>query len=346
MKRQDYSFVLPDQLIARYPQEDRTSSRLLHLDGPTGAISHGQFRDLLKLINAGDLLVFNDTRVIPARLLGAKVSGAKVEVLVERVTGEHRVLAHVRCNRAPKAGTKLLLENAVPATVVGRDNALFEIQFDPSRGVLAWLDQYGHMPLPPYIDRPDELADRERYQTVYSRKLGAVAAPTAGLHFDSALLAELQAKGVQFAHVTLHVGAGTFQPVRVDNVLEHKMHSEYAEVSAEVVQAIAATRARGGRVIAVGTTSVRSLESAAQAAEGELKPFASDTDIFIYPGYKFQIVDAMVTNFHLPESTLIMLVSAFAGKDAVFKAYEEAIQQEYRFFSYGDAMFISCKPTE
>lgn len=346
MKRQDYSFVLPDQLIARYPQEDRTSSRLLHLDGPTGAISHGQFRDLLKLINAGDLLVFNDTRVIPARLLGAKVSGAKVEVLVERVTGEHRVLAHVRCNRAPKAGTKLLLENAVPATVVGRDNALFEIQFDPSRGVLAWLDQYGHMPLPPYIDRPDELADRERYQTVYSRKLGAVAAPTAGLHFDSALLAELQAKGVQFAHVTLHVGAGTFQPVRVDNVLEHKMHSEYAEVSAEVVQAIAATRARGGRVIAVGTTSVRSLESAAQAAEGELKPFANDTDIFIYPGYKFQIVDAMVTNFHLPESTLIMLVSAFAGKDAVFKAYEEAIQQEYRFFSYGDAMFISCKPTE
>lgn len=346
MKRQDYSFELPDQLIARYPQEDRTNSRLLHLDGPSGAISHGQFRDLLHLIKAGDLLVFNDTRVIPARLQGQKISGAKVEVLVERVTGEHTVLAHVRCNRAPKTGTKLILENSVTATVLGRDNALFEIEFEPTQNVLAWLDQYGHMPLPPYIDRPDELADRERYQTVYSKKLGAVAAPTAGLHFDTVMLAELQAKGVQFGHVTLHVGAGTFQPVRVDNVLEHKMHSEYAEVPIEVVQAITDTRARGGRVIAVGTTSVRSLESAAQASKGELAPFARDTDIFIYPGYQFQIVDAMITNFHLPESTLIMLVSAFAGKEAVFKAYQQAIQQEYRFFSYGDAMFISCKPTE
>lgn len=346
MKRQDYSFELPDQLIARYPQENRTSSRLLHLDGPTGAIAHGQFRDLLKLIDTDDLLVFNDTRVIPARLLGRKLSGAKVEVLVERVTGEHTVLAHVRCNRAPKAGTKLVLEDAVTVIVLGRDDALFEIEFDPSQNVLAWLDQYGHMPLPPYIDRPDELADRERYQTVYSRKLGAVAAPTAGLHFDAAMLAELKAKGVQFAHVTLHVGAGTFQPVRVDNVLEHKMHSEYAEVPADVVQAIADTRVRGGRVIAVGTTSVRSLESAAQAGIDELKPFARDTDIFIYPGYKFQIVDAMITNFHLPESTLIMLVSAFAGKKATFKAYQEAIQQKYRFYSYGDAMFINRKPTE
>lgn len=344
MKRQDYSFELPDELIARYPQNDRSSSRLLHLNGTTGAIEHGKFRDLLKLVEAGDLLVFNDTRVIPARMLGKKVSGAKLEVLVERVTGEHTVLAHVRCNRAPKAGTKLLLEETVAATVIGRNEALFEIEFDTNRSVLSWLDSYGHMPLPPYIDRPDESADRERYQTVYSRKLGAVAAPTAGLHFDQSTLDELKAKGVQFAHVTLHVGAGTFQPVRVDNVLEHKMHSEYAEVPEDVVQAIAETRARGGRVIAVGTTSVRSLESAAQASVGELLPFASDTDIFIYPGYEFKVVDAIVTNFHLPESTLIMLVSAFAGKEAVMNAYQEAIEQKYRFFSYGDAMFISRKP--
>jgi len=346
MKRQDYSFELPDELIARYPRQERTSSRLLHLDGSSGTTSHQQFRDLLKLIEPEDLLVFNDTRVIPARMLGQKVSGGKVEVLVERVTGEHTVLAHVRSNRAPKAGTKLLLEKAVAATIIGRDDALFEIEFDSSQTVLSWLDTYGHMPLPPYIDRPDETADRERYQTVYSRKLGAVAAPTAGLHFDEPMLAELKAKGVAFAHVTLHVGAGTFQPVRVDNVLEHKMHSEYAEVSADVVQAIADARARGGRVIAVGTTSVRSLESAARSSNGALKPFASDTDIFIYPGYEFQVVDAMVTNFHLPESTLIMLVSAFAGKDAIMQAYQEAITEKYRFFSYGDAMFISRKPTE
>lgn len=344
MKRQDYSFELPDELIARYPRKDRTNSRLLHLNGDSGVIEHGMFRDLLKLIKAGDLLVFNDTRVIPARMLGKKVSGAKLEVLVERVTGENTVLAHVRCNRAPKAGTKLLLEDAVTATVTGRSEALFEIEFDPSKSVFSWLDSYGHMPLPPYIDRPDESTDRERYQTVYGSKLGAVAAPTAGLHFDQGMLDELQAKGVQFAHVTLHVGAGTFQPVRVDNVLEHKMHSEYAEVPAPVVQAIADTRARGGRVIAVGTTSVRSLESAAQASVGELAPFASDTDIFIYPGYEFKVVDALITNFHLPESTLIMLVSAFAGKEAVMNAYQAAIEQEYRFFSYGDAMFISREP--
>ncbi len=346
MQRQDYSFKLPDELIALYPQQERTSSRLLQLDGPSGAVTHGRFRDVLQLIEPADLLVFNDTRVIPARLLGQKVSGGKVEVLVERVTGEHRVLAHVRSNRAPKVGAQLLLEQAVAVTVIGREEALFELEFDASQNVLSWLDDYGHMPLPPYINRPDEHTDRERYQTVYSRKLGAVAAPTAGLHFDEKLLAELKAKGVEFAHVTLHVGAGTFQPVRVDNVLEHKMHSEYAEVSTEVVQAIAATRARGGRVIAVGTTSVRSLESAAQASAGALKPFAGETDIFIYPGYKFLMVDAMMTNFHLPESTLIMLVSAFAGKDAVMHAYHEAVDKKYRFYSYGDAMFISRKPLD
>ncbi|RUO40083.1 tRNA preQ1(34) S-adenosylmethionine ribosyltransferase-isomerase QueA [Aliidiomarina taiwanensis] len=346
MKRQEYHFELPDELIARYPQKDRATSRLLHLNGSTGTCEHKQFRDLLELIEPNDLLVFNDTRVIPARLLGQKVSGGKLEVLVERVTGSHTAFAHVRSNRAPKVGAELLLECAVKVQVIGREDALFELEFDHEKSVLEWLDTYGHMPLPPYIDRPDEQADRERYQTVYGRKLGAVAAPTAGLHFDEPMLQALREKGVHFAHVTLHVGAGTFQPVRVDNILEHKMHSEYAEVPTEVVQAIAEARQRGGRVIAVGTTSVRSLESAAVAGNGELKPFANETDIFIYPGYEFKVVDAMLTNFHLPESTLIMLVSAFAGKSHVMGAYKEAIEHKYRFFSYGDAMFISKKITE
>lgn len=342
MQRSDFHFELPDELIARYPEADRSASRLLHLDGSSAQVTHRQFRDLPELLQAGDLLVFNDTRVIPARLLGQKVSGGKVEVLVERVTGPQTVLAHVRCNRAPKAGQELLLENVLKARVTGRDNALFLIEFDPQHTVFEWLEQYGHMPLPPYIDRPDEAHDRERYQTVYGRKPGAVAAPTAGLHFDTKILADLTARGIEFAHVTLHVGAGTFQPVRVDNIHEHKMHSEYAEVPQEVVDAIARTRARGGRVVAIGTTSVRSLESAAQASlPNSLQPFAGETDIFIFPGYEFQVVDAMVTNFHLPESTLIMLVSAFAGKDAVMAAYNDAISQRYRFFSYGDAMFVT-----
>lgn len=340
MQRQDYGFDLPDELIARYPQKERSSSRLLHLHRYSGQIEHGQFRDLLNLVQANDLLVFNDTRVIPARLLGQKISGGRVEVLIERVTGEQTALAHIRSNRAPKEGTELYLENAVQVKVTGRVEELFELEFEPSASVLQWLEEYGHMPLPPYIDRPDESSDRERYQTVYSRHLGAVAAPTAGLHFDQAMLRALQEKGVEFAHVTLHVGAGTFQPVRVDNLLEHKMHREYAEVSAEVVAAVERTKQAGGRVIAVGTTSVRSLESAALANDGQLQPFARDTDIFIYPGYKFQVVDALLTNFHLPESTLIMLVAAFAGKEATLHAYQAAIIEQYRFFSYGDAMFI------
>ncbi|TRW48134.1 tRNA preQ1(34) S-adenosylmethionine ribosyltransferase-isomerase QueA [Aliidiomarina halalkaliphila] len=344
MKKSEFHFDLPDHLIARYPQPDRSSSRLLTLDGPSGAISHQQFRELPNLLRAGDLLVFNDTRVIPARLLGQKVSGGKVEVLVERVLDQHRVLAHLRSNRSPKAGTKLLLENAVQATVMGREDALFEIAFDPSRSVLEWLDAYGHMPLPPYIDRPDEASDRERYQTVYSKKPGAVAAPTAGLHFDDAVMQALAEKGVETAYVTLHVGAGTFQPVRTDDIRDHTMHSEYAEVPADVVAAVERTKARGGRVIAVGTTSVRSLESAAHFNQGTLAPFTAETNIFIYPGYRFHVVDAMITNFHLPESTLIMLISAFAGKEHVMAAYQAAIQAEYRFFSYGDAMFITQNP--
>lgn len=344
MDVKDFSFELPDELIARYPQPDRSASRLLCLDGPSGTLSHSQFTAIVEQLQAGDLLVFNDTRVIPARMLGEKVSGGKVEVLVERILDEHRVLAHVRCNRAPKPGQRLLLEQAVEVEMLGRDDALFELRFLTDAPVLEVLEQHGHMPLPPYIDRPDEASDRERYQTVYNKKPGAVAAPTAGLHFDDAILAALQDKGVKFAYVTLHVGAGTFQPVRVDSIEDHHMHSEYAEVPQETVDAIQATKAAGGRVVAVGTTSVRSLESAAQAAlkQGQtLAPFFADTDIFIYPGYQFQVIDAMITNFHLPESTLIMLVSAFAGREAVLGAYEEAIQQGYRFFSYGDAMFVT-----
>lgn len=341
MKVADFSFDLPDELIARYPQAERSASRLLTVDGISGERQHRQFKDIVSLIEPGDLLVFNDTRVIPARLLGQKVSGGKVEVLIERVLDEHHVLAHVRANRAPKAGARLHLEEAFEAEVLGREGALFKLHFDHSDTVLSLLEAHGHMPLPPYIDRPDEDSDRERYQTVYNRKPGAVAAPTAGLHFDDEILQALQQKGVEFAYVTLHVGAGTFQPVRVDSIEEHVMHSEYAEVSEQTIAAIEAARARGNRVIAVGTTSVRSIESMAKASSaGTLEPFFAETDIFIYPGYRFAVVDAMITNFHLPESTLLMLVSAFTSRDIMLDAYASAVKHQYRFFSYGDAMFI------
>lgn len=354
MQVSDFHFDLPDELIARYPMAERTASRLLQLDGPSGALRHGQFVDVLDQLNPGDLLVFNNTRVIPARMFGQKASGGKLEVLVERILDEHSVLAHVRSSKSPKPGTRLILEGGsdgekVEAEMRARHDALFEIHFLDPRPVLEILEAIGHMPLPPYIDRPDEDADKERYQTVYNQKPGAVAAPTAGLHFDEPLLEKIRAKGVETAFVTLHVGAGTFQPVRVEKIEDHHMHSEYAEVPQEVVDAIAATRARGGRVIAVGTTSVRSLESAAKVtlAQGKpLAPFFSDTDIFIFPGYQFQVVDAMVTNFHLPESTLIMLVSAFAGYDNVMTAYQAAVAEQYRFFSYGDAMFVTRRQVE
>ena len=344
MQVSDFNFALPDELIARYPMASRTASRLLQLDGRSGEVSHGSFLDILALVNPGDLLVFNNTRVIPARIFGQKASGGRVEVLIERVLDQHRVLAHVRASKAPKPGCELIFERGISAQMVARHDALFELVFAGEEGVLTILEQIGHMPLPPYIDRPDDDADKERYQTVYNAKPGAVAAPTAGLHFDEALLSALRGKGVEFAFVTLHVGAGTFQPVRVAQIDDHHMHREYVEVSDEVVAAIAATRARGGRVIAVGTTSVRSLESAARVtmAQGlSLQPFYGDTDIFIFPGYHFQVVDALITNFHLPESTLIMLVSAFAGYEHVMAAYQEAIDQQYRFFSYGDAMFVT-----
>ena len=347
MRVADFNFELPESLIAHYPLAERSSCRLLSLDGPTGELTHGVFTDVLEKLNAGDLLVFNNTRVIPARVFGRKASGGKIEMLVERVLDEHRVLAHVRASKAPKPGSELLLgdDESVKATMVARHDTLFEIAFDDQRAVLEILNQVGHMPLPPYIDRPDEESDRELYQTVYSARPGAVAAPTAGLHFDDGLLEALRAKGVEMAFVTLHVGAGTFQPVRVDSIEDHIMHSEYAEVPQDVVDAVLACKARGNKVVAVGTTSVRSLESAAQAAgESLIAPFFDDTQIFIYPGYQYQVIDALITNFHLPESTLIMLVSAFAGYRNTMQAYQQAVAEQYRFFSYGDAMFITKNP--
>lgn len=345
MKRVDFHFDLPDELIAKYPASERSGSRLLCLDGRSGELAHRQFAQLPDLLNAGDLLVFNDTRVIAARLFGRKASGGKVEVLLERIVSEHRVLAQLRASKSPKPGTQILLfekngdtASDVTVTVVGRSDDLFELEFPGGYQILDVLDRLGHVPLPPYIDRQDDTPDLERYQTVYARQPGAVAAPTAGLHFDDALMQQLVDSGVDIGFVTLHVGAGTFQPVRVDDILDHKMHSEWLEVSAQLCEQVAQTRARGGRVIAVGTTSVRCLESACRG--GDLQPYCGDTDIFIYPGYRFACVDALVTNFHLPESTLLMLVSAFAGREQVMSAYQQAIEHDYRFYSYGDAMWI------
>lgn len=346
MRVADFSFELPEELIARYPKANRSASRLMTLNGNSGERKDESFTDLINHLEAGDLLVFNNTRVIPARMFGQKDSGGKLEVLVERLLDEHRVLAHIRCSKSPKPGSEILLEGKVKATMVARHDALFELEFHGEQSVLSILDDVGHMPLPPYIDRPDEDSDRERYQTVYNEKPGAVAAPTAGLHFDDALMAQLKAKGVDFAFVTLHVGAGTFQPVKVDEVADHVMHAEYVEVPASVVTQIEQTKANGKRVFAVGTTSVRSLESAAKVAKEEGRPFSEfygDTDIFITPGYEFQIVDALITNFHLSESTLLMLVSAFSGYENIMAAYQHAVEQEYRFFSYGDAMLLTKK---
>ncbi|MCQ2029320.1 tRNA preQ1(34) S-adenosylmethionine ribosyltransferase-isomerase QueA [Stutzerimonas zhaodongensis] len=340
MQVSDFSFQLPDSQIARHPLAERRASRLLVLDGPSGRLEHRRFADLLDHLRPGDLMVFNNTRVIPARLFGQKDTGGKVEVLVERVLDGSRVMAHIRSSKAPKPGGIINIDGGGRALMMARHDALFELDF--GEDVLALLERVGHMPLPPYIDRPDETADRERYQTVYAQRAGAVAAPTAGLHFDAELLAALKSKGVDSTFVTLHVGAGTFQPVRVERIEEHHMHREWLEVGQDVVEAVAACRDRGGRVVAVGTTSVRSLESAAR--DGVLRPFSGDTDIFLYPGKPFHVVDALVTNFHLPESTLLMLVSAFAGYPETMAAYAEAIAEGYRFFSYGDAMFITRNP--
>ncbi|PMR67910.1 tRNA preQ1(34) S-adenosylmethionine ribosyltransferase-isomerase QueA [Halomonas heilongjiangensis] len=344
MQRADFHYELPDELIARYPSERRSDCRLLCVDGAGGARAHRHFPDLLELLAPGDLLVFNDTRVIPARLHGHKASGGKVEMLLERPLDAHRGLAHLRSSKSPKPGTELIFEGDIHAVVEGRRDALFELRFLGEIPLVQLLEKHGHMPLPPYIDRSDELADRERYQTVYARRDGAVAAPTAGLHFDEPLIAALAAKGVESAFVTLHVGAGTFQPVRADDIREHRMHSEWIEVSEAVCEQVRSAKARGNRIIAVGTTSVRCLESACLKSQGgEIAPYSGETDIFIYPGYEWRCVDALVTNFHLPESTLLMLVASFAGFDQVMAAYHEAVAKRYAFFSYGDAMFLTRK---
>lgn len=342
MRREQFHYDLPDELIARQPTEQRSGSRLLCLDGPTGSLQHRQFTDIVDFVEPGDLLVFNDTRVIPARLFGRKATGGAVEILVERVLSDQRVLAHVRASKSPKPGTDIIVDGGTTLRTVAREGALFVLDFEPGATVGEVLEKVGHMPLPPYIDRADTLADKERYQTVYAQRPGAVAAPTAGLHFDGELLARLEKKGVGAGFSTLHVGAGTFQPVRVDNILDHKMHAESLEVSATLCKQVEMTRAAGKRVIAVGTTSVRCLETA--GASGVMKPLQGETDIFIYPGYQFKMVDALITNFHLPESTLLMLVSAFAGYKNVMAAYKQAVEQRYRFFSYGDAMLITRNP--
>lgn len=341
MKLSDFQFELPERLIAQFPSSQRNASRLLVLDGVSGEVSDRQFIDLPSLLRPNDLLVFNNTKVILARLLGQKDSGGQVEVLVERVLDDNRVLAHVRSSKPLKVGRYLVLENALNVEVLGRQDALFELYFHAEDTVSTVLEQYGRLPLPPYIEREVDKSDLERYQTVYAKHAGAVAAPTAGLHFDQAMLNTIDSLGIETAQVTLHVGAGTFQPVRVDDIKTHQMHFERIDVPDQVCEQIKATRARGGRVIAVGTTSVRALESASQA--GDIEAFSGETDIFIYPGYQFRSVDAMITNFHLSESTLLMLVSAFAGRENIMAAYQHAIEQQYRFFSYGDAMFISKK---
>jgi len=340
MRRDLFQFDLPDELIARQPAEQRQGSRLLYLDSASEDLRHQQFTDLLSHIEPGDLMVFNNTKVIAARLFGQKESGGKIEVLVERVLSTDSMLAHIRASKSPKPGNQLLFENGYSAEMLGRSDALFELRF--SAPVLDVLDQIGHMPLPPYIDRADTEEDQSRYQTVYADQLGAVAAPTAGLHFDDQILADIKAKGAKIAFVTLHVGAGTFQPVRADNIHDHHMHTEWLQVSDEVCAQVRETKAAGGRVVAVGTTSVRCLETA--ASSGSIRPFEGDTNIFIFPGYRFNVVDALLTNFHLSESTLLMLVSAFAGYKPIMQAYSEAVAERYRFFSYGDAMFLRHNP--
>ena len=341
MRRSDFHYELPPALIAQHPLPERSASRLLCLDGVSGACADRMFRELPALLDERDLLVFNDTKVVPARLHGRKATGGAVEFLVERILDAHTVLVHARGSKSLRAGLRVGFAGGVEAEVLAREGELVKVSF-PTVELPAFLEAHGHVPLPPYIVRDDEPEDRERYQTVYARVAGAVAAPTAGLHFDAGVLAELERKGIRRTYLTLHVGAGTFQPVREDDIRDHVMHREYASVSAEACVAVAETRRRGGRVVAVGTTAVRSLEAA--AANGGLEPFAGDTDIFIYPGYRFRVVDAMVTNFHLPESTLLMLVSAFAGCEQVLAAYRHAVEQRYRFFSYGDAMFITRSP--
>jgi len=338
MKKSDFHFDLPPELIAQAPLPERSASRLLVVPNDQNGFIDRTMRDLPEFLAAGDLLVFNDTRVIPARLYGQKESGGRVEILLERITSAHEVRAQMGASKSPKPDSKIRLDEGTEITVLGREGEFYRLRFETTEPLEKILLRAGRMPLPPYIQRDADITDDIRYQTVFAKQPGAVAAPTAGLHFDEALLAAIQAKGVEFGHVTLHVGAGTFQPMRSETLQDHVMHREWLNVGAELCGQIAKTRARGGRVIAVGTTVVRALETAYR--DGEVRPFADDTQIFIFPGVKVKSVDAMVTNFHLPESTLMMLVSAFSGRERIMAAYRHAIDHRYRFFSYGDAMLL------
>ncbi|WP_133127041.1 tRNA preQ1(34) S-adenosylmethionine ribosyltransferase-isomerase QueA [Legionella nagasakiensis] len=336
MKRQDFNFELPQELIAQYPLANRSDSRLLMYSRKSESYGHHQFKSLVDFLEPGDLLVMNDSKVIPARLYGRKVSGGKVECLIERLSSRECFWAHIKASKAPKIGGLILLEKGWFLEIIGRDDDLFHCRANGD--VDTMLEDIGHIPLPPYIQRSDESLDLSRYQTVYARYKGSVAAPTAGLHFDESLLAALQQKGINIAYSTLHVGAGTFRPLRCEDIKDHKMHSEFFTVSDALCAAVNMVRAAGKRVIAVGTTALRSLESAAR--QGKLEPCSRDTDIFIYPGYQFQICDGLITNFHLPESTLLMLVAAFIGYEQAMKLYQVAIAHRYRFFSYGDASLL------
>ena len=338
MKKSDFHFDLPPALIAQVPLPERSASRLLLVPPGDAPFEDRGIRDLPALLREGDLLVFNDTRVIPARLFGNKATGGRVEILIERLLPGNEARVQIGASKTPKPGSRIALDAGGEAEVLDRDDAFHHLRFHVDAPLEKWLLDAGRLPLPPYIERMPDAADAERYQTVFARAPGAVAAPTAGLHFDEALLDALRARGIESGHVTLHVGAGTFQPMRVDSVHDHIMHSEWLNVGAELVQQVRRTRERGGRVIAVGTTVVRALESAMR--DGELQPFAGETRIFIFPGYRIRSVDAMVTNFHLPESTLLMLVSAFAGRERILAAYAHAVRERYRFFSYGDAMLL------
>ena len=342
MKKSDFHYDLPPELIAQAPLPQRSASRLLVVPPAEAPFADRGIRDLPELLQPGDLLVFNDTRVIPARLFGQKASGGRVEILIERLLPGNEALAQIGASKSPRPDSRIALDAGGEAEVLGRDGEFYHLRFHVPESLEAWLLHAGRLPLPPYIHREAGADDAERYQTVFAREVGAVAAPTAGLHFDDALLDALRARGIGFGHVTLHVGAGTFQPVRVDDLSEHRMHSEWLNVSAALIEEIRRTREAGGRVIAVGTTVVRALESALR--DGELQPFAGETRIFILPGYRIRSVDMLLTNFHLPESTLLMLVSAFTGKERMFAAYEHAIRERYRFFSYGDAMLLYPQP--
>ncbi|BBO20194.1 MAG: tRNA preQ1(34) S-adenosylmethionine ribosyltransferase-isomerase QueA [Burkholderiales bacterium] len=333
----DFDYDLPQELIAQFPLPERTASRLLVVDG--AKLEDRRFSDITQLLRAGDLLVFNDTRVLHARLHGIKDSGGRVEVLIERPIGRHEALAQIRASHAPWPGSRLVLEGTLEIRVVAREGAFYLLRFPGPEDLVELLERHGKLPLPPYIQRHAEEADEARYQTVYARNRGSVAAPTAGLHFDAALMEALRARGIDFAWLTLHVGAGTFQPVRVENLAQHRMHRERYVIPADTVAALAGARARGGRIVAVGTTSLRAMEAAAQ--EGEIHAGPGETELFILPGFRFRAADALITNFHLPKSTLLMLVSAFGGLENLRRAYAHAVAERYRFFSYGDAMFIS-----